>query len=355
MKKTAVILKDNNPQYIDSQEVQILFKSSADWIKDLLESSDISVGEMDADYILYLNERTPLLTSEIIEEGFLTFIDSGKDAVSFKHDGRGFTWCKNGASPEKAKEIEILNPDLVLEIKTAKEILMANKLAAQLVIDKHIENGVIFYSTDGVLISPDAVIEKGAVILPGSIIKGKSFIGANATIGPNSLISDSSIGEGSVINASQILSSKVGSNVSIGPFTQLRPDSVISDNAHIGDFVEIKNSTIGEGTAVAHLTYVGDSDVGSNVNFGCGVVTVNYDGTSKNRTQIGDYAFIGCNTNLVAPVKVGSCAYTAAGSTITDDVPDGALAVARSRQTNKEGWADKKLEAYVEKKKGIKK
>ena len=117
----------------------------------------------------------------------------------------------------------------------------------------------------------------------------------------------------------------------------------------IGDFVEVKNSTVGEGTSIAHLTYIGDSDVGKHVNFGCGVVTVNYDGASKNRTTIGDYAFIGCNTNLIAPVKVGNGAYTAAGSTVTKDVPDGDLAVARARQENKSGWAEKKLSGYIEK------
>ena len=130
---------------------------------------------------------------------------------------------------------------------------------------------------------------------------------------------------------------------------QLRPNSHIKKGAKIGDFVEIKNSTIGEYTAVAHLTYIGDSDVGSNVNFGCGVVTVNYNGDKKFRTVIEDNAFIGCNTNLVAPVRVGKGAYTAAGSTITTDIPDNALAIERGRETIKEGYAEKKLKARTEK------
>ena len=118
---------------------------------------------------------------------------------------------------------------------------------------------------------------------------------------------------------------------------------MIFDKVKIGDFVEIKNSNIGEGTKVPHLTYVGDSDVGRGVNFGCGCVTVNYDGRVKSRTTVGDQAFIGCNTNLIAPVRVGDGAYTAAGSTITKDVPDGAMAIGRSRQENKPGYAIKKL------------
>ena len=133
------------------------------------------------------------------------------------------------------------------------------------------------------------------------------------------------------------------------PFAHIRPDSRVCENVHIGDFVEIKNSTVGKGTSVSHLTYVGDSDVGKYCNFGCGVVTVNYDGAAKHRNTIGDYAFIGCNTNLVAPVSVGDGAYTAAGSTITDDVPAGALGIARARQVNKPQWAKGKLEKFIAK------
>ena len=128
----------------------------------------------------------------------------------------------------------------------------------------------------------------------------------------------------------------------MGPYAYVRPNCVIADKVKVGDFVEVKNSTVGEGTKIAHLTYVGDSDVGSGVNFGCGTVTVNYDSKKKHRTTIKDGAFIGCNTNLVAPVTVGEGAYTAAGSTITEDVPGDALAIARSRQTVKEKWRTKK-------------
>ena len=133
----------------------------------------------------------------------------------------------------------------------------------------------------------------------------------------------------------------------------MRPGCTIGDHCRVGDFVEVKNSVIGDGTKISHLTYVGDSDVGQRVNFGCGTVTCNYDGKDKFRTQIGDYCFIGCNTNLVAPVKVGDGAYTAAGSTITKDVPAQALGIARERQTNLDGWAEPKMEAYIAKKKKL--
>lgn len=217
------------------------------------------------------------------------------------------------------------------------------------IIEKHEANGVEFFTSHGILIDPEVKIGKGTQILPGTILKGNTVIGENCVIGPNSMLTDCQIGNGVVFNASQASESVVEDDAKIGPFTQLRPNSHICKKVKIGDFVEVKNSTIGEGTSISHLTYVGDSDVGRHVNFGCGVVTVNYDGTNKNRTTIGDYAFIGCNTNLVAPVKVGDGAYTAAGSTITKDVPGGDLGIARARQENKPEWAKEKLAKYIEK------
>lgn len=217
------------------------------------------------------------------------------------------------------------------------------------IINRHMANGVIFYTSHGIVIEDDVTIGKGTVILPGTILMGGTVIGENCTIGPNSMLKNCTLGDCVTFNASQGTDSKVANGASIGPFSQLRPNSEIGEKVKIGDFVEVKNSSVGEGTSIAHLTYIGDSDVGRHVNFGCGVVTVNYDGESKNRTQIGDYAFIGCNTNLVAPVKVGDGAYTAAGSTITDDVPSQSLAIARARQINKDGWAKEKLSGYIKK------
>jgi bifunctional UDP-N-acetylglucosamine pyrophosphorylase/glucosamine-1-phosphate N-acetyltransferase len=208
-------------------------------------------------------------------------------------------------------------------------------------IDVLIERGVIIPCSDGVIISPLAEIGEGTTIYPGTQIRSKVTIGAGCVIGPNSVIEESTIGNNCVINSTQVYSSVIEDDVKIGPFCHVRPNCRIKSGAKIGDFVEIKNSTVGEGTHASHLTYIGDSDVGARVNFGCGVVTVNYDGSKKARTTIDDDAFIGCNTNLIAPVKIGKGAYTAAGSTITDDVPDGALAIARERQVNKLNWKRK--------------
>lgn len=174
------------------------------------------------------------------------------------------------------------------------------------------------------------------------MLQGNTEIGENCVIGMGSKPVNTKVGKNSEMLSVIIFDSELGENVLAGPFAYIRPGSKIADNVKVGDFVEVKNAIIGEDTKIAHLTYVGDCDVGKRVNFGCGTVTVNYDGKNKHRCKIGDDVFLGCNTNLVAPVKIGNGAYTAAGSTITDEVPEKCLAIARSRQTNKQGWKDKR-------------
>lgn len=206
-------------------------------------------------------------------------------------------------------------------------------------VKKHMKNGVVFIDPDNTYIDDEVIIGKGTVIYPCTFLRGKTVIAENCVIGPSTTVENSEIGEGTEVINSVVTGSKIASKTSVGPFAYVRPGSVIGSDVKIGDFVEIKNSAIGDGTKVSHLTYVGDSDVGSGVNFGCGTVTVNYDGINKHRTVIGDDAFIGCNTNLVAPVTVENNSFIAAGSTITDDVEAYSLAIARARQVEKKGWA----------------
>ena len=215
-------------------------------------------------------------------------------------------------------------------LAAAKAKLDAAEAQREEVLLRHIANGVDIRSRN-VEIGSEVVIAPGAVILAGTILRGKTAIGAGCVIGPNTLIEDSTVDEGTTVNASQVYSSHLGPHNNIGPFTHVRINTV------------------------SHLTYIGDSDVGKYCNFGCGTVTCNYDGKDKFRTQIGDYCFIGCNTNLVAPVTIGDGAYTAAGSTITKDVPPQALGIARERQTNLDGWAEPKMEAYIIKKQKLEK
>lgn len=206
----------------------------------------------------------------------------------------------------------------------------------------YMEAGVNFVDMRMAYIDEGVEIGEGTVIYPCAVIEGKVKIGKNCIIGQNTRIKDSVIGEGTSVQSSVIIESTVGSNTSIGPFAYLRPNSEIGNGCKVGDFVEIKNSKLGDGAKAAHLTYVGDSDVGQRVNLGCGVVFVNYDGVSKYRSVVEDDAFIGCNVNLVSPVRVGSKGYIAAGSTVTGDVPDGALYVARARGRSLEGWVEKR-------------
>jgi bifunctional UDP-N-acetylglucosamine pyrophosphorylase/glucosamine-1-phosphate N-acetyltransferase len=183
------------------------------------------------------------------------------------------------------------------------------------------------------------MIEEGVWIYPNTTIMGNSIIKKGAVVGPNSEVVDSTIDENAEIRHSIILDSTVGKNTTDGPFAHLINHAVIGKNNRIGNFVEVKKSTTGENTKAAHLIYLGDATIGKNVNFGCGSVTVNYDGVAKHKTVIGDDVFIGCNVNLVAPITVDDNVFIAAGSTVTKDIPKGALAIARNRQINKEDYA----------------
>ncbi len=206
------------------------------------------------------------------------------------------------------------------------------------------QKGVMLTDPNTTHISPKATLALGCTLLPGCLIYGDSTVAAGAVIGPNSWLKNAHIGENVTVNASQVVESTIGKDSTVGPFAYIRPGCTVGEKTRIGDFVELKNSTIGDGTKVSHLTYIGDSDLGRDINVGCGVVTVNYDGKHKYRTTVGDKAFIGCNVNLVSPVKVGKGAYLAAGGTITEEVPEDALVVARARATVKPLWAKKRRE-----------
>lgn len=229
----------------------------------------------------------------------------------------------------------------VYKLESRLDLMDVQAVARRLTVARLVRRGVRVIDPDAVYVGPNVSVGTGTVLLPGTILRGRTVIGANCEIGPNTMIRDCRIGDRVTVNSSQLNESIVESDTSIGPFAYVRPNCHVGSHVKVGDFVELKNSNIGDETKISHLTYVGDSDVGRHVNFGCGTVTVNYDGAAKFRTTIGDDAFIGCNTNLVAPVTVGNGAYTAAGSTITDNVPADSLAIARSTQTIKKQWAAK--------------
>lgn len=207
---------------------------------------------------------------------------------------------------------------------------------------RHLEQGVEFADLRAAFIDEDVEIGRGTFIGPCVTLKGKTVIGENCIIGQNSRIEDCRIADGVEIQSSVLLESSVGEGTKVGPFAYVRPGSSVGAHCKIGDFVEVKNSDFGDGSKASHLTYIGDSDVGRDVNLGCGVVFVNYDGTKKYRSTVGDGAFIGCNSNLVSPVSVGAGAYIGAGSTVTEDVEADALYIARAKGVVKEGWVSRK-------------
>ncbi|WP_372011777.1 bifunctional UDP-N-acetylglucosamine diphosphorylase/glucosamine-1-phosphate N-acetyltransferase GlmU [Paenibacillus chitinolyticus] len=217
----------------------------------------------------------------------------------------------------------------------------AETLMRQRINRGHMVGGVTFIDPSQTYIEKDVVIGPDTILYPGTTLRGKTFIGSECVIGPNTEICDSTLGDEVTVKQSVLQEAKIGSHANVGPFAYLRPGTDLGEHVKIGDFVEIKNAKLGEGSKVSHLSYVGDAVIGKNVNFGCGAITVNYDGFNKSLTEVGDDAFIGSNVNLIAPVKVGDGAYVVAGSTITHNVEDNDLAIARERQTNKKGYADR--------------
>jgi bifunctional UDP-N-acetylglucosamine pyrophosphorylase/glucosamine-1-phosphate N-acetyltransferase len=215
----------------------------------------------------------------------------------------------------------------------------AEKIMQFRIIQQHMRNGITFISPEQTYIEANVTIGSDTIIYPGTLLKGTTTIGENSTIGPGADITNCVIKDHVVVQHSVLVDSIVEEGASIGPYSYLRPKSHIGPQVKIGDFVEIKNAKIGRGSKASHLAYIGDTEVGENVNIGCGVITVNYDGFQKHKTIIEDNSFVGSNVNLIAPVRIGKGAYVVAGSTITNDVPDDALAIARERQTNKPGYA----------------
>ena len=193
--------------------------------------------------------------------------------------------------------------------------------------------------SDNIYIDKDAVVEEGAVVFPNNYIGAGSVIKSGAVLRPNNIIENSVVEEGAVVTASVLESAHVSKRAQVGPFCYMRAGAKVGEGCKAGDFVEIKNASLGDGTKASHLAYVGDCDVGAGCNVGCGVIFVNYDGKQKHRSKVGDRAFIGSNSNIIAPVNIGDDAYIAAGTTITEDVPEAALVIGRSRQTVKEGKA----------------
>lgn len=231
--------------------------------------------------------------------------------------------------------------DEAMGVNDRVDLAKANAWMRQYINHQHMLDGVTLIDPNNTYIDADVVIGEDSIIYPNVTIQGKSIIGKNVTILPGSFLVNAIIEDDVTIDSSRITDSIVRTRSTIGPMSHLRNDTEIGEDCRVGNFVEFKNTKFGNHSKCAHLTYVGDASVGEYVNFGCGVVTVNYDGKDKFRTVIKDGAFIGSNCNLIAPVTIGENALLAAGSTITSDVEDGDMGIARSRQENKTGYGTK--------------
>ena len=228
-------------------------------------------------------------------------------------------------------------------VNNYRELHFAEARMRRRIISGLSEQGVRFLAPDTVFIDSDVTCAPGALIYPNVHLQGRTSVGKGCIIYPNVRIIDSAVREeASVLDSSVIENSEIGKHAQVGPFAHLRPGSLVKTSAKVGNFVEIKNSTIGEGTKAMHLSYIGDSSVGKSVNIGAGTITCNYDGVNKHRTVIEDGVFIGSDSQLVAPVSVKKGSFVGAGSTITKDVPRGSLAISRAEQKNIEGWAKRR-------------
>ena len=243
---------------------------------------------------------------------------------------------------------ELDDPLQTLGINDRLALAQVGALAQQQIHERHMLGGVTIVNPAATVIDVDVRIGADTVVAPFTSLHGDTEVGQRSAVGPLSTVLDSRIGDDAKVLHSYVTRADIGDRVSVGPFAYLRPGAVLREGSKAGTFVEIKNSDIGAGTKVPHLSYIGDADIGAGTNVGAGTITANYDGTNKHRTTIGAGAFVGVDTMLVAPVSLGDEAYTGAGSVITDDVPPGALAIARARQRNIEGYMERRRQRETE-------
>ena len=367
-----IILEQPTPEMKSDKSAahhKICGKELINYVKETIDSlgaetvititDNVSIADINNyESVVIISSNAPLIKAETIKRAIIAHSNSKLSAIYAKDgsfpvliaDKEYFTKCNAATSTELLNNLLSVTPDkFVIEdenelicVTDRIQLCEAEKIMQKQIIHSHMKNGVTFILPDTTIIEDNVVIGADTIIYPHVYIKSGSEIGKNCTIGSQTQITASKVCDNVNIQSSVLLECFVDEGTTIGPFAYIRPNTKVGKKARIGDFVELKNSNIGDGTKVSHLTYVGDSDVGKRVNFGCGTVTVNYDGKKKYRTTIGDDCFIGCNTNLVAPVTVENGGYTAAGSTITDLVPENALAIARARQVNKTDWKDRR-------------
>ena len=323
---------------VDLSTIDLLGRTQKEWLDKLDDKAEFvdSVELNNLKYAIVLYSDTPLVTYndlslavEIMEERDI------ENALL----PSGYIFTEN-VEPLKSIPVPSENYLRLTDCESYEKILNALKLRIN---REHMQSGVFITDIASVYIDDTVEIGSGTVIKPNNTLKGETVVGENVVFEPNNNIQDTVVGNDVKLTAVVSQSAEIGDLTTVGPYVYLRPGAKIGKGCKVGDFVEIKNSVISDGAKVPHLAYVGDADVGSRVNVGCGVIFANYDGKHKHRTKVGDNVFIGSNTTLIAPIEVGDGAFIAAGATIAHSVPGGAFVIARANETVKEGRAEKYL------------
>lgn len=304
---------------------------SARGIEKIVEEKDASPAEKQLQEI---NTGAYCFDLSVLKEGLTRLTPANAQGEYYLTDLIRFLVEGN----ERVESFLLADYQEAMGINNRVQLAEAEAYMRRKILREHMLQGVTVVDAFNTYVEKDVRIGMDTTLYPGVILEGKTVIGENCEIGPNTRLVDSEIGDNCSVIHSYLLEAKVGRECTIGPFSYLRPGTELAEQVKVGDFAEVKKSYVGRGSKIPHLSYVGDSIIGAGVNIGAGTITCNYDGEQKNQTIIGDGAFVGSNTNLVAPIKVGEGAYIGAGSTVTKDIPAGALAVARGEQRNIDNW-----------------
>lgn len=350
----CILLRVHREGNAPDVSTEIFGRSLDQWVQATMRNFELeTVDYSEADDILpyiqpLINEQkqmtvvlysdTPLISYDSVHDGICQIISDGLSMVRMP---RG--WIFKTDYLKSLKEVPDTNTyyygdDDYVTVYNYNQLAYVTDILRARISHYFMSKGVKIIDPNSTLIGSDVIIEPNVTIEPFNIIKGKTLIKSGAIIGSNCEIDSSVISSGAVVRHSVITSSVVGCDCTVGPFANLRSGSVLGRGVHIGDYVEIKGSKIGEGSKIGHHAYVGDAEVGSQCNISAGVIFANYDGASKHKTVLGDNVFVGSNSTLIAPLSIGSGAFIAGGSTITDDVDNDALAIAREKQIAKNNW-----------------
>jgi len=346
----GIILKVAYPNMGDTSQIQVLGKSMLDWVRLSLGDSFYAAVDYDpnaplprllkpyiipSQYTLVLFSDTPLISRKTVLDAVYELDNSSEDFIKLT---RGYVFRTDyllSIESIHGGQHRFFDEEDFLTAFSFKQVAMVTEVLKNRIISYHMAQGVQFDDPMTSYIGCDVVIEQGAKIGPNTSIKGKSLIKAGAILESGCNLDSCIIEEGAVIKNSYIERSLIGKNTSVGPYANIRPGTKVGAGCKIGNFVEIKNSSLEDGVKVSHLSYIGDAVIGARTNIGAGTIFCNYDGKQKHKSTVGKDVFIGSNSSLVAPIKIGDGALIAAGSVINQNVPNRALGIGRARQINK--------------------